>query len=48
MHLNTLREKLYRLEYTEDFVDTVIAIAYSNVFTKAERIQYAENWYIIA
>jgi hypothetical protein len=48
MYLNILREKLSKLGYSEDFIETVIKIAYSNVFTKAERIQYAGNWYILA
>lgn len=33
MHLNVLREKLYALGYDDDFVETVIRTAYSNVFT---------------
>jgi hypothetical protein len=48
MHLNALRAKLCALGYSEDFIETVIKIAYSNVFTKTERIQYAGNWYILA
>jgi len=48
MHLNTLREKLYGLGYSEDFIETVIKIAYSNVFTKNERIQHSGKWYILA
>ncbi len=33
MYLNVLREKLYALGYDDDFVETVIRTAYSNVFT---------------
>ena len=47
MYLNTLRERLYTLGYEEDFVETVIKVAYNNVFTKAERLEYAGNWYIV-
>lgn len=48
MYLNTLRERLYTLGYTEDFIETVIKVAYNNVFTKAERLKYAGNWYIVS
>jgi hypothetical protein len=40
MHMNTLREKLYTLGYTDEFVETVIKIAYSNVFSRQERIRF--------
>jgi hypothetical protein len=48
IYLNTLRERLTKLGYTEEFADEVIKVAYGNVFTKSEQIQYAENWYIVA
>lgn len=48
MYLNALRERLYRLGFDEDFTETVIKIVYHNVFTKAERLQYAGQWYITA
>lgn len=48
MYMNTLRERLYKLGYTDEFVETVIKIAYSNVFSRQERIQYSGNWYILA
>jgi hypothetical protein len=48
MHINTLRERLYKLGYTEEFVETVIKIAYNNVFTGHEQIRYAGNWSILA
>jgi hypothetical protein len=47
MYLSVLRERLYTLGYGEDFVATVIKIAYNNVFTKAERLAYAGNWSFI-
>lgn len=40
MYLNELREGLYKLGFDEDFTDTVIKVAYSNVFTKNERIEF--------
>jgi hypothetical protein len=43
MYLQTLREQLYRPGYADDFVETVIIIAYNNIFTKAERLAYAGN-----
>jgi len=46
MHLSVLREQLYKLGYDDDFTETVIKIVYHHVFTKAERLQYAERWYI--
>lgn len=36
MYLNTLREKLYQLGYTDDFVDTLVKTVYHNVFIKQE------------
>lgn len=46
MYLNVLRERLYGLGFDDDFIETVIKIVYHNVFTKAERLQYASRWYI--
>jgi hypothetical protein len=46
MYLNVLRERLYKLGFDEDFTETVIKIVYHNVFTKAERLQYASRWYM--
>ena len=46
MHLNVLREQLDKLGYDDDFTETVIKIVYHHIFTKAERLQYAEKWYI--
>ena len=36
MYLNALRERLYKLGYADDFVETVVKIAYHNVFSKEE------------
>ncbi|MGH2495168.1 MAG: hypothetical protein ACRDIV_10750 [Ktedonobacteraceae bacterium] len=47
MYLNMLRERLYALECTEDFIDSIIKIAYEHVFSKTERMAYAGKWYII-
>jgi len=38
MYLQTLREQLYKLGYDDDFVETVIKIAYHNIFTKSEHL----------
>lgn len=43
MRLQTLRERLYKLGYEEEFVETVIRIAYHNIFTKEEHMKYAGN-----
>ena len=43
MHINSLRVRLHDLGYTEDFADTVIKIAYSNVFTSTEKRRYSGN-----
>ena len=32
LYLNTLRERLTKVGYTDDFIDEVIKVAYSNVF----------------
>jgi hypothetical protein len=48
MYLNTLRERLDTLGYGEDFVETVVKIAYYNVFSKEEIQSYAGNWYIVS
>jgi len=34
MYLNVLRERLYRLGFDDEFVETVVKIAYHNVFSK--------------
>jgi hypothetical protein len=47
MYLNTLRERLYTLGYSNEFVETVVKIAYHNVFSKEEIWAYAGNWYIV-
>ena len=36
MRLNTLREQLCRSGYADDFVETLIKVAYHNVFSKDE------------
>ena len=33
MHMNTLSERLNTLGYADDFVDELIKVAYSNVFS---------------
>ncbi len=33
-HLQTLRQRMYALGYSNDFVDTVIKIVYRNIFIK--------------
>ena len=38
MYLNTLRERLYALGYTEDFIESIIKIVYEHVFRKNERM----------
>jgi Sec7-like guanine-nucleotide exchange factor len=48
MHLNTLRERLCRLGYSDEFVETVVKIAYHSVFSKEEIQAYAGNWYIVS
>ncbi|HEU0001395.1 MAG TPA: hypothetical protein VFQ36_10875 [Ktedonobacteraceae bacterium] len=47
MYLNTLRERLYELGYTEDFVEAIIKTAYEHVFRETERMAYAGKWYIV-
>ena len=34
MYLDVLRERLYKLGYGDDFIETVIKIVYHNVFKK--------------
>jgi hypothetical protein len=48
MYLQELRERLYRLGYSDEFVETVVKIAYHNVFSKEETRAYACNWYIVS
>lgn len=47
MYLNVLRERLYKLGYADDFVETVIKLAYEHVFSRVERAKYAGNWSIV-
>ncbi len=40
MYLNILRERLYKLGYADDFVETIIKLAYEHVFSRVERAKY--------
>lgn len=43
MYLNVLRERLYSLGFDDEFVETVVKIAYHNVFSKEEIRAYTGN-----